>query len=103
MIFFFFKWDDEILPAWEGSTITLAIGRVEAKVSYEMELLNLFYSPPSTDGAAYCMGRMNSDCWYVGHSSMGVFLFFVFVYIGFILNCYLSFSETFFFFFLTFI
>lgn len=40
-----------------------------------MELLNYFPFSPSTDGAAYCMGRMNSDCWYVGHSSMDFFFF----------------------------
>ena len=32
------------------------------------------------DGAAYCMGRMNSDCWYVG---ICLFCFVFLVWFGF--------------------
>lgn len=51
----------------------------------------ILHSPPPTDGAAYCMGRMNSDCWYVGHNSWS--FFYIYIY-GLLLNFQLSFLET---------
>ena len=40
----------------------------------------IFCSPASTDGAAYCMGRMNSDCWYVGPNLMEVLFYIRFLF-----------------------
>ena len=37
-------------------------------------------SPASTDGAAYCMGRMNSDCWYVEPNLMEVLFYIRFLF-----------------------
>ena len=42
----------------------------------EIEFLNAIFP----NGAAYCMGRMNSDCWYVGPNLMEVLFYIRFLF-----------------------